>query len=99
MGLQVLEGSETEDEIQDVQTLLEFLGAAIASNTNFEFVQAILHVTLQIHGDCIMQQPQLRQQAKQLNQQLTAAWCNVEQMLQRTQCMAEFFGSSHGSSL
>lgn len=97
--LQLLEGAESEEEVDDVQILLKFVGSALVSRTNFEYLQAILHVALQIHGDLIMQHASLRQQARLLQQQLSSTWSNVEQMLQRTQCMAEFFGSLHGSAL
>ena len=97
--LQVLEGTESEQEIDDVGRLLQFLGCALGSKTNFEYLQAILHVALQIHGDVIMQHATLRQKAQLLHQQLSSTWSNVEHMLQQTQCMAEFFGSLHGGAL
>ena len=95
----MLEGAESEEELQDIATLMVFLGSTLESKTNFEFIQAILHVTLQIHGDTIMQHAQLRQQAQLVHQQLSNAWSNVEHSLQRTLCMAEFFGSLHGSAM
>ena len=95
----MLEGAESEEELQDIETLMTFLGTGLESKTNFEYIQAILHVALQIHGDMIMQHESLRERAQKLHQQLSDSWSGVEHMLQRTQCIAEFYGSLHGSTM
>ena len=47
-GPQLTEGISSLEEVKDMCRLLEFLATEMAANRNFELVQAILHVTMQV---------------------------------------------------
>jgi hypothetical protein len=44
---QLVEGGSSEDDLADMCRLLDFLAVEMAANRNFEFVQALLRLTLQ----------------------------------------------------
>ena len=46
--LQLVEGMSTKEELQDLCRLLDFLAHEINGNSNFEFVQALLRLVLQV---------------------------------------------------
>ena len=46
--LQLVEGMSTKEELQDLCRLLDFLAHEIGGNCNFEFVQALLRLVLQV---------------------------------------------------
>ncbi len=46
--LQLVEGMSTKEELQDLCRLLDFLAHEINGNCNFEFVQALLRLVLQV---------------------------------------------------
>lgn len=45
---QMIEGIATKEELHDMCRLLDFLAAELAANSNFEFLQALLRLTLQV---------------------------------------------------
>ncbi len=46
--LQLVDGMSTKEELQDLCRLLDFLAHEINGNSNFEFVQALLRLVLQV---------------------------------------------------
>jgi hypothetical protein len=46
--LQIIEGVSTKEQLHDMCRLLDFLAAELATNSNFEFFQALLRLTLQV---------------------------------------------------
>ena len=46
--LQLVEGMSTKEELQGLCRLLDFLGHEISASCNFEFVQALLRLVLQV---------------------------------------------------
>ncbi|KAK9819682.1 hypothetical protein WJX72_001066 [[Myrmecia] bisecta] len=92
-GMQVVEGFSTAEDLEDLGRLLDCITAEVAANRNFEFMQALLRVVLQIHADTIMAQQPLRQRAEQLEAKLKATWTRVEDLLQNVRCMTSFFGN------
>lgn len=46
--LQLIVGVSSKEELQDLCRLLDFLAVELAANRNFEFVQALLRLTLQV---------------------------------------------------
>lgn len=91
--LQVLEGEEGPQGVEDLDLLLEFLEAQTSSNVNFEFVQALLRVTLQLHGDAIARQGVLRQRAERVRARLGSSWRRMDELLQGTRCMLGLLGN------
>lgn len=41
-------GASSKEELQDLCRLLDFLAVELAANRNFEFMQALLRLTLQV---------------------------------------------------
>lgn len=48
MLVQLIVGVSSKEELQDLCRLLDFLAVELAANRNFEFVQALLRLTLQV---------------------------------------------------
>ena len=46
--VQLIVGVSSKEELQDLCRLLDFLAVELAANRNFEFVQALLRLTLQV---------------------------------------------------
>lgn len=89
---QVLEGGPEED-LEHLALLLQFLEEETATHTNFEFVQALLRVTLQVHGETIVEHAELRERAQRAQQRLAATWRRLDGLLQSTRCMVGFLGN------
>ena len=83
----------SQAELAALGSLLKMIKAELASNSNFEFIQAFLKLLLQIHGEVIMQDSDLQQQAKDLQLVLARGWSRVDQLLQSSRCMLGFFGN------
>lgn len=47
--VQLIPGVSSKEQLQDMCRLLDFLAVELASNRNFEFLQALLRLTLQVH--------------------------------------------------
>lgn len=90
--VQVLEGA-ADEEVQDIETVLGCLEAEIAASRNFEFCQALLQLTLHVHGDAILKYPSLRSAAGRVNARLKASWAQLDELLQSTRCMVSFLGN------
>lgn len=92
-GTQVLDVESSDAELAAVSSLLRVVKSELASNSNFEFIQAFLKLLLQIHGDIILQQPGLQLQAKDVQDVLSKSWSKIDQLLQSSRCMLGFFGN------
>lgn len=91
-SMQVLEGA-AEEEVQDVALLLSFLEDEVAANRNFEFMQALLRVTLQVHGETLAASPELQEAAQRTQQRLAATWQRLDGLLQSCRCMVGLLGN------
>ena len=92
-GTQILDVESSDAELAAVSSLLRVVKSELASNSNFEFIQAFLKLLLQIHGDIILQQPDLQLQAKDVQDVLSKSWSKIDQLLQSSRCMLGFFGN------
>ena len=92
-AVQILDVQSSQAELTALGSLLKMIKIELASNSNFEFIQAFLKLLLQIHGEAIMQQPDLQLQAKQLQIVLAKSWSRIDQLLQSSRCMLGFFGN------
>jgi hypothetical protein len=101
---QVLEGTDEADMaegVNDIRSLLTFLtaqlmGGADGAPANFEFVQGLTQLALQVHGDTIMSHAALLEVAQALRSALRPAWKRVDGMLQDVRCMVSYFGNLQG---
>lgn len=91
--MQVLNVESSDAELAALSSLLRMVKLELASNSNFEFVQAFLKLVLQIHGEIIMQEPDLQLQAKDVQDVLSQSWSRIDQLLQSSRCMLGFFGN------
>lgn len=85
--------SSLEEEERDLELLFRFLEAEAASNSNFEFVQALLRAVLLVHGDAIMKRPAVKEAAERLYARLEATWTRVSDTLHHVRCMVGLLGS------
>ena len=46
--MQLIEGISSKEELQELCRLLDFIAHEISHNSNFEFMQALLHLVLQV---------------------------------------------------
>lgn len=84
---------EGEDHETDMLNFLSFLSDAIASDTHFEFLQALLRAFILIHGESIAQSPKIQEQAQLVEEQTHKAWTRLEHALQHTLCVIGILGS------
>lgn len=91
--LQVLEPETSEEELADIGTLLNLIIHETDANRNFEFVQALLRVLLQVHGSTLMQDQHLHAKCKQLLQVLKGTWGQLDGLMQKVRCMVGFVGN------
>ncbi len=91
--LQVLEPETSEEELADIGTLLNLIIHETDANRNFEFVQALLRVLLQVHGSTLMQDQHLHAKCKKLLQVLKGTWGQLDGLMQKVRCMVGFVGN------
>lgn len=91
-SMQLLEESTPEEE-RDVELLFSFLEAEAASNANFEFTQALLRATLNVHGEAVATRPAVAAAAARVEARLSATWQRLSSTLQHVRCMVGLLGS------
>ena len=88
----MLEGAP-QQELDDLALLLQFLEEETGGQRNFEFVQALLRVTLQVHGETIAGHAGLAEVASLAQERLGAAWRRLDGLMQSVRCMVGFLGN------
>ncbi|CAK0785298.1 hypothetical protein CVIRNUC_008505 [Coccomyxa viridis] len=91
--MQLIEGISSKEELQELCRLLDFIAHEISHNSNFEFMQALLRLVLQVHGDTILQEPRLRKRLAALEDGCQQTWGRIEDMLQTTRSMLSFLAN------
>jgi hypothetical protein len=76
--------------------VLDFVAAETTTRRNFELLQSVLHLFLQIHGEYVAAQPALKAKAAALKAHLAAAWGKLDVMIQDARCMVSFFAGQSG---
>jgi len=89
------ERNEDEQDTNLMVTFLTFLADAISSDTDFEFLQALLRAFILIHGDTLAQDENMKEVAKTVEEETHKAWARICNTLQHTQCLVGLLGSMH----
>ena len=89
----MLDPETSEEELADIGTLLDLILHEMEANRNFEFVQALLRVLLQVHGSTFMQDPHLHAKCEQLLHTLRGTWKQLDGLMQKVRCMVGFVGN------
>eukprot|EP00890_Picochlorum_soloecismus_P004987 jgi/Picsp_1/548/NSC_00545-R1_wd-repeat membrane protein len=92
--MEILDDSVGEN-VELLLIFLSFLERAIASDTEFQFLQALLRATILIHGESISQHPSLQEAAKRVEDKTNQAWSRISNMLDHVQCLVGILGSMH----
>lgn len=58
-----------------------------------KLLQALLKVTLDVHGDVIAAHAELAERAQRTQQRLAASWRRLDGLLQSVRCMVGFLGN------
>jgi len=91
--MEILDDSFGDHEL--LLLFLSFLEHAIASDTEFQFLQALLRATILIHGESISQYPSLQEAARRVEDKTHQAWSRISNMLDHVQCLVGILGSMH----
>eukprot|EP00850_Spirogloea_muscicola_P011774 SM000074S21684 [mRNA] locus=s74:433316:440174:+ [translate_table: standard] len=93
--LEAIKGLTTVNnkEVAEVGQVIDFLAAEVAAESNFEFVQALIHRFLKIHGEAISACDILREKAKALLDRQAAAWQRLDALFQDVRCMVGFLSN------
>ncbi|EIE21950.1 WD40 repeat-like protein [Coccomyxa subellipsoidea C-169] len=83
----------SKEELQDLCRLLDFLTVELAANRNYEFMQALLRLTLQVHGEAIVQETKLRKRAVKLEEIVRNQWGRMDDLFQTTRSTLSFLGN------
>lgn len=78
-----------------VVTFLSFLADAISTDTDFEFLQALLRAFILIHGDAVAQNERIKHVARIVEEETRHAWTRICNSLNHTQCLVAILGSMH----
>jgi U3 small nucleolar RNA-associated protein 21 len=92
--MEILDDSVGEHE-ELLLLFISFLEHAIASDTEFQFLQALLRATILIHGESISAHPSLQEAAKRVEDKTNQAWSRISSMLDHVQCLVGILGSMH----
>lgn len=92
--MEILDDSVDEHE-ELLLLFISFLEHAIASDTEFQFLQALLRAMILIHGESISTHPSLQEAAKRVEEKTNQAWSRISSMLDHVQCLVGILGSMH----
>lgn len=84
---------DNDQDAQDLETWLQFLETEAASQSNFEFLQALLKATLAIHGEAIMLRQSLRSAAARIESRMSMSWQKLGNKLTQARCVLALLGS------
>lgn len=89
--------------VKDVELLLSFIASSLGERSgagseegggsSFEFIQGLLQLTLQVHGDLITRMEGPRGVAQEVVERLQPAWRRLESSIQQVKCMVALFGN------
>jgi U3 small nucleolar RNA-associated protein 21 len=80
----------TDEDEASLASLLDFLGAALATGRAFELLHATLAATLRLHGEACAAHPALRGRAAALRDAAGAAWGRLDKRFQEARCVLAF---------
>ena len=84
-------GSEDEEGKASLGAMMRCLGAALASNADYDAVQAYTNRFVKLHADTIMADAKLVEVAKELRDAQHKAWGKLQKLLQHTNCLLKLF--------
>ena len=85
---------EDQEGLEDLRCLFACLQAAVHQTENFEFVQGLLRLALQVHGQSIAADADLAASASSMQAQLGKVWGRLDDAMARTRCMLGFLSGS-----
>ena len=85
---------EDKEGLEDLRCLFRCLQAAVKGTGNFEFVQGLLRLALQVHGQSVAADAELAASASSMQQQLSTVWGRLDDAMARTRCMLGFLSGS-----
>lgn len=82
-------------QIHDLQLLLLAISQGLMSGQNFDLLQGLLALTLQLHGPAIRRHKCLQAPAAEVQAMLKRVWSQrLDPLLQGTRCMLSFLSGS-----
>lgn len=82
-------------QLKDLVLLLDLMSATLTAGTNFDLLQGVLALTLQLHGPTLSRHARLRMHAAALRTALDKVWARrLEPLLQGTRCMLGYLNGS-----
>ncbi|KAL7170041.1 hypothetical protein ACSBR2_034983 [Camellia fascicularis] len=97
--LQIIDDDDEQEldkrpEFHSIELLLDYFIHEISCRNNFEFIQALIRLFLQIHGETIRRQPKLQDKAQKLLDIQRAVWQRIDRLFQSARCMVTFLSDS-----
>ena len=94
----MVEGSSKRlirEQIDDLVLLLDLMSAGMANGQNFDLLQGVLALALQVHGPTIQRSSRLRIHAGALQSAIKRVWDErLNPLLQGSQCMLGFLSGT-----
>ena len=92
------EEEATEEDKERVELLVSLVESEVRSNRNFELMNAVLKVVLEVHTGLIQTDAGLRARCDRLRSTLGKTWARVGGTLNEVACMLGFFGNLQGDT-
>jgi len=87
-------GPSAGGDIKLLELFMLFIERQIGLRRDFEFTEALLGLFLKLHGPTIAENPELTEIAARLLQEHTAAWSNIQDLLNQCACLISYFKSA-----
>ncbi|XP_074612173.1 WD repeat-containing protein 36-like [Acropora palmata] len=87
-------GPEAGGDLQLLQLFMLFIEHQLGTRRDFELTEAMLGLLLKLHGGVIAENPELALIAKRLQQEHTAAWSNIQDLLNQCSCLIGYLKSA-----
>lgn len=87
-------GPSAGGDIKLLEMFMLFIEQQLRLRTDFEFTEALLGLFLKLHGPIVAQHPELTAIAGRLQQEHSAAWSNIQDLLNQCACLLSYLKSA-----
>jgi len=87
-------GPSAGGDIRLLELFMLFIEHQIGTRRDFELTEAFLALFLKLHGPVIAEHPELTALARRLQQEHSATWSNIQDLLNQCSCLINYFKSA-----
>jgi len=80
-----------DNNFEDLHLILRFILNQLQSKQNFDIIQAVLHIFLNIHMEIIIINEEIMAQCEEVEKIQEKTWMDLEDQINNTLCLLSYF--------